>query len=352
MPVIYITSFQIQEVYMGNVCQANLGQAPARQAALGAGLTVHTPCSTINKVCASGLKSIMLAAQSLACNHQQIMVAGGMESMSNVPFFMARGETPYGGVKLVDGIVHDGLTDAYGNIHMGSCAEGTARAYELTREEQDAYAIMSYKRSANAWKMGSFASEVVPVSIPQKKGPDIEFTEDEEFKKVNFDKLSSLRPVFAKENGTITAGNASTLNDGAAACVLVNSEAVSKLNLKPLARIVAFADAAVKPVDFSIAPAYAIPKVLERAGKTTADIDLWEINEAFSSVALANIKHLKLDVEKVNIHGGAVSLGHPIGMSGARLLVHLVHALKKGQLGMAGICNGGGGAAAMLVEKL
>lgn len=343
---------QVEEVYMGNVVQANVGQAPARQAALGAGLDISTPCTTVNKVCASGLKSAMMAAQAIMCGHQEIMVAGGMESMSNVPFYMNRGEMPYGGVSLADGIVKDGLTDAYEHIHMGICAEKTAADLNISKEEQDDYAIESYKRSAAAAESGVLKNEIIPVRVKPRRGPEIVVNEDEEFRNIDIDKLKTLRPAFKKESGTITAGNASTLNDAAAACVLMSSDKAKELGLKPLARIVGFADAAVKPVDFPIAPPVAMEKVLKQCGLSVADVDMWEINEAFSVVILANMKLMNLDHAKVNINGGAVSLGHPIGMSGARILGHLVHSLKPGQTGMAGICNGGGGAAAMLIEKL
>ncbi|XP_030056123.1 acetyl-CoA acetyltransferase, mitochondrial [Microcaecilia unicolor] len=347
-----ITEDEVKEVYMGNVLQAGQGQAPTRQAVLGAGLPISTPTTTVNKVCASGMKSIMMAAQNLMCGHQQVMVAGGMESMSNVPYMMNRGATPYGGVKLEDLIVKDGLTDVYNKIHMGNCAENTAKKFNISREEQDSYAINSYTKSKNAWKSGILAKETVPVTISQKGKPDVVIEEDEEYKRVDFNKIPALKTVFQKEHGTVTAANASTLNDGAAALVVMTSDAASKLKVKPLARIAAFADAAVDPIDFPVAPAYAIPKVLADAGLKKEDIAMWEINEAFSVVVLANIKMLELDPEKVNIHGGAVSLGHPIGMSGARLVVHLVHALEKGQYGLAAICNGGGGASAVLIEKL
>ncbi|XP_064603177.1 acetyl-CoA acetyltransferase B, mitochondrial-like [Liolophura sinensis] len=342
----------VQEVYMGNVVQACLGQAPARQAALGAGLPISTPCTTVNKVCASGMKSIMLAAQSLMCGHQEVMVAGGMESMSNAPYYMSRGESPYGGVQLIDSIVHDGLTDAYDKIHMGSCAEMTAKNLKISREEQDEFAINSYKKSQAAAASGAFRKEIVPVEIPQRKGDPVIVSEDEEYKKANFDKFKTLKTVFQKEGGTVTAANASTLNDGAAALVLMTSQAAEKLGAKPLARILGFADAALKPVDFTIAPAEAMPKVLQQTGVKKEDIAMFEINEAFSVVVLANIKLLDLDPSKVNIHGGAVSIGHPIGMSGARITAHMVHTLKPGEKGLAGICNGGGGASALLLEKL
>ncbi|XP_050420575.1 acetyl-CoA acetyltransferase, mitochondrial [Adelges cooleyi] len=343
----------IQEVFLGNVCQGGVGQAPARQATIFAGLPKSTICTTINKVCASGMKSIMLGSQSLLCGHQNIIVAGGMESMSNVPFYLARGDTKYGGVNLSDGIVFDGLTDVYNKIHMGSCAENTAKQCGITRDQQDEFAISSYKKSAEAWKQGAFSEEIVPVNVPQKKGkPDLIVSEDEEFKRVDFDKFKKLNTVFQRDNGTVTAGNASTINDGAAALVLTDEVTVAKTNVKPLARIVAFEDGATDPIDFPIAPAVAIPKLLSKSGLSINDIALWEINEAFSIVVLANILKLDIDPTKVNIHGGAVSLGHPIGMSGARIVIHLAKALKPGQKGVASICNGGGGASSILIERL
>ncbi|CAM4395682.1 unnamed protein product [Lepidochelys kempii] len=347
-----IPAEEVKEVYMGNVLQAGQGQAPTRQALLGAGLPNCTPATTINKVCASGMKSVMMAAQNLMCGNQDVMVAGGMESMSNVPYTMSRGATPYGGVKLEDLIVKDGLTDVYNKIHMGNCAENTAKKLTVSREEQDTYAINSYTRSRTAWESGELTKEVVPVTISQKGKPDTEVKEDEEYKRVDFSKVPKLKTVFQKENGTVTAANASTLNDGAAALVVMTAEAAKRLNVTPLARIVAFADAAVDPIDFPIAPAYAVPKVLSDAGLKKEDIAMWEINEAFSVVVLANIKMLDIDPQKVNIHGGAVSLGHPIGMSGARIVAHMAHVLKQGQYGLAGICNGGGGASAILIQKL
>uniref|UniRef100_A0A8C2Q1U2 acetyl-CoA C-acetyltransferase n=1 Tax=Cyprinus carpio TaxID=7962 RepID=A0A8C2Q1U2_CYPCA len=345
---------EVKEVYMGNVLQAGEGQAPTRQALLGAGLPLSTPATTINKVCASGMKSIMMAAQSLMCGHQDVMVAGGMESMSQVPYVMAREAPPYGGVNLEDLIVKDGLTDVYNKFHMQmycTCAENTAKNSGISREEQDAFAINSYSRSKAAWESGILAKEVVSVSIPQKGKPDIVVKEDEEYKKVDFSKVPKLRAVFQKENGTVTAANASTLNDGAAALVLMTADAAKRLNVTPLAKILAFADAAVAPIDFPIAPAFAVPKVLKAAGVKKEDIAMWEINEAFSVVVLANIKMLDIDPDKVNINGGAVSLGHPIGMSGARIVGHMVHNLKSGQYGLAGICNGGGGASSILIQK-
>ncbi|XP_067123109.1 acetyl-CoA acetyltransferase, mitochondrial [Centruroides vittatus] len=343
----------VQEVYMGQVLQGSTGQAPARQAALGAGLPISTPCTTINKVCASGMKAIMLATQNLMLGHQEVMVAGGMESMSNTPYYLPRGDTPYGGVNLLDSLVYDGLTDAYKKIHMGNCAENTAKKFNIKREEQDDFAINSYKKTAESVKSGLFEKEIVPVTIPGKKGkPDTVVKEDEEYKRVNFEKVRSIPTVFQREGGTITAANASTINDGAAACVLMTSKAAEKYKVKPLARIIGFADAAVEPTDFPIAPAYAMPKVLQQVGKKTEDISMWEINEAFSVVVLANIKQMNLDPSKVNINGGAVSLGHPIGMSGARIVNHMVFNLKPGEYGMAGICNGGGGASAILIQRI
>ncbi|XP_012286156.1 acetyl-CoA acetyltransferase, mitochondrial isoform X2 [Orussus abietinus] len=348
-----IAKDQVTEVYMGNVCQAFLGQAPARQSTIFAGLPKSTICTTVNKVCASGMKSVMLAAQTLQTGHQDIVLAGGMESMSNVPFYLKRGQIPYGGTKIEDGIVFDGLTDVYNKIHMGNCAENTAKKLQITRQQQDEYAINSYKRSATAYEIKAFKDELVSVNVPQKKGkPDVIFAEDEEYKKVDFDKFGKLSTVFQKENGTVTAGNASTLNDGAAALILTTTEVAQKLNLKPLARIVAFQDAATDPIDFPVAPALAIPSLLQNAGVNKSDIAQWEINEAFSVVVVANQKLLDIDPSKVNIHGGAVSLGHPIGMSGARIIVHLTHSLKAGQKGVASICNGGGGASSILIEKL
>ncbi|XP_028840377.1 acetyl-CoA acetyltransferase, mitochondrial [Denticeps clupeoides] len=342
---------EVKEVYMGNVLQAGEGQAPTRQALLGAGLSLSTPATTVNKVCASGMKSIMMAAQSLMCGHQDVMVAGGMESMSNVPYVMAREPPSYGGVKMEDLIVKDGLTDVYNKFHMGNCAENSAKNQSISREEQDAFAIKSYSRSKAAWESGVFAKEVVPVSIPQKGKPDVVVREDEEWRRVDFSKVPKLKAVFQRENGTVTAANASTLNDGAAALVLMTSDAAKRLSAAPLARIIAFADAATNPIDFPIAPAFAIPKVLAASGVKKEDIAMWEINEAFSVVVLANIKMLDIDPSKVNINGGAVSLGHPIGMSGARIVGHMVHNLKPGQYGLAGICNGGGGASAILIQK-
>ena len=276
-----------------------------------------------------------------------------MESMSNVPYYLRRGPTPYGGVNLIDGIVHDGLWDPYNKFHMGNCAENTAKKLNITRQQQDEYGISSYKRSAEAWKNKIFDVEITPVSIPQKKGkPNIVISEDEEYKRINFDKFGSLQTVFQKENGTVTAGNASTLNDAACALILMTAEAAEKHKCKPLARVVGFADAETDPIDFPISPSLAVPKLLKQTGVRKEDVALWEINEAFSLVVLANMKLLELDIKNVNVNGGAVSLGHPIGMSGARIITHLVHNLKKGELGCASICNGGGGASSFMIEKL
>lgn len=343
----------VNEVYLGNVVSAGVGQAPARQAVIFAGLPKNTICTTVNKVCSSGMKTVMLGAQTLALGDQEVVLAGGFESMSNVPFYLRRGQTPYGGVKLDDGIVFDGLWDVYNKFHMGNCAENTAKKMGITRQEQDEYAINSYKRSAAAWSNKVFDAEIVPVKVPQKRGkPDLVITEDEEYKRINFDKFGSLATVFQREGGTVTAGNASTLNDGASALVLMTVEAAVKHKCTPLARIVAYQDAETDPIDFPIAPALAIPKLLSKAGINKQDVAMWEVNEAFALVAVANTKKLDIDPAKVNIHGGAVSLGHPIGMSGARIVTHLAHALKKGEIGCASICNGGGGASSILIEKL
>uniref|UniRef100_A0A8D3E9U0 acetyl-CoA C-acetyltransferase n=1 Tax=Scophthalmus maximus TaxID=52904 RepID=A0A8D3E9U0_SCOMX len=345
---------EVKEVYMGNVLQAGEGQAPTRQALLGAGLTLGTPATTINKVCASGMKSIMMASQSLMCGHQDVMVAGGMESMSNVPYVMTRETPTYEGVRMEDLIVKDGLTDVYNKFHMVTInfIKHGQKLPTSPGEEQDAFAIGSYSRSKAAYESGVLAKEIVPVSIPQRGKPDVVVCEDEEWRKVDFSKVPKLRAVFQRENGTVTAANASTLNDGAAALVLMTADAAKRLNVTPLARVVSFADAAVAPIDFPIAPAFAVPKVLDAAGLKKDDIAMWEINEAFSVVVLANIKMLDIDPTKVNVNGGAVSLGHPIGMSGARIVGHMVHNLKSGQYGLAGICNGGGGASSIVIQKL
>ena len=343
----------VDEVYMGAVLQGGMGQAPDRQAALYAGLPMSVPCTAVNKVCASGMKSIMQAAQSLQLGQNRVMVAGGMESMSNVPYYMARGDTPYGGVPLKDGLVADGLTDVYNKFHMGNCGENTAKKLGISREEQDEYGMNSYKRAAAAYEQGSIKDELVEVEVKGKRGKPSTFVkEDEEFRKVNFDKFAKLSTVFQKEGGTVTAGNASTLSDGAAATVLMTAEAAAELGCKPLARIVGYADGATDPIDFPIAPKFATEKLLKQTGMSAADVDLWEINEAFSVVVPANMKLDGLDPAKVNIHGGAVSLGHPLGASGTRIVNHLVFALQPGQKGVASICNGGGGASAIMIEKM
>lgn len=345
----------VQEVYMGNVLQAGEGQAPARQAALGAGLSNETPSTTINKVCASGMKAVMMASQSIKSGDQDVIVAGGMENMSQVPhYYSARNAVKLGDVKMQDGMLVDGLTDVYNKVHMGVCAEKCAAEYQFSREDQDNFAIQSYKRSAEAWASGKFKEEIVPVEIPQRKGEPIIFAEDEEYKNVNFDRIGTLPTVFQKENGTVTAANASTLNDGASALVLMSKEKMEELGLKPLAKIVSYADAAHEPEWFTTAPAKALPIALKKAGLEVSDIDFFEFNEAFSVVGLANNKILGLDESKVNVNGGAVSLGHPLGSSGARIIVTLINVLKQnnGKYGAAAICNGGGGASAIVIENL
>lgn len=345
----------VQEVYMGNVLQAGEGQAPARQAALGAGLSNEVPSTTVNKVCASGMKSVMLAATSIKSGDQEVIVAGGMENMSQVPhYYNARVATKLGDVKMSDGMLTDGLIDVYNKVHMGVCAEKCALKYEFSREDQDRFAIESYKRSAKAWSEGKFNDEIVSVEIPQRKGEPIIFAEDEEYKAVNFDRIGTLPTVFQKENGTVTAANASTLNDGASALVLMSKEKMDELGLKPLAKIVSYADAAQEPEWFTTAPSKALPIALEKAGLQLSDIDYFEFNEAFSVVGLANNKILGLDSSKVNVNGGAVALGHPLGSSGARIIVTLINVLKQnnGKYGAAAICNGGGGASAIVIENV
>ena len=345
----------VQEVYMGNVLQAGEGQAPARQAALFAGLSNETPSTTINKVCASGMKAVMMAAQSIKSGDQEIIVAGGMENMSQVPhYYNARTATKLGDVKMQDGMLVDGLTDVYNKVHMGVCAEKCAAEYQFSREDQDNFAIQSYKRSAEAWEAGKFKEEIVPVEIPQRKGEPIIFAEDEEYKSVNFDRIGTLPTVFQKENGTVTAANASTLNDGASALVLMSKEKMEELGLKPLAKIVSYADAAHEPEWFTTAPAKALPIAVKKANLDISDIDFFEFNEAFSVVGLANNKILGLDDSKVNVNGGAVSLGHPLGSSGSRIIVTLINVLKQNnaKYGAAAICNGGGGASAIVIENI
>ena len=350
-----LSADKVNEVYMGNVLQANLGQAPARQAAMAAGLTQEVPCTTINKVCSSGMKSIMLAAQSIMCGDNDIVIAGGMENMSSVPHYFAKGRNgqKLGDMKLIDGLVKDGLTDVYNKVHMGNCAELCAKEMNFSREQQDAFAIESYNRSASAWENGKFKDEVVPVAVPQRRGDDLIVSEDEEYKNVKMDKIPNLRPVFDKD-GTVTAANASTLNDGAAALLLMSAEKAKELGLKPLAKIRSYADAAHQAEWFTTAPAKALPIALDKANLSTSDVDYFELNEAFSVVGLANIEKLGLDAAKVNVNGGAVSLGHPLGCSGARIIVTLLHVLQQNdaKVGAAGICNGGGGASAMVVEMI
>ena len=344
----------VNEVIMGSVLQANLGQAPARQAAKFAGLPDHVNCTTINKVCASGMKSIMLAAQSIMLGDNDVVVAGGMENMSAVPFYSdsTRWGAKYGNAQLIDGLAKDGLTDVYGDFPMGNCAELCAKEMNFSREAQDAFAIESYKKSAAAWSAGKFKDEVVEITVKTKKG-DVLFSEDEEYKNVNFEKIPTLKPVFIKE-GTVTAANASTMNDGAAALVLMSKEKAEELGLKPLAKIKGFADAEQAPEWFTTSPSLAMPKAAQKAGLTIKDLDYFEFNEAFSVVGLANIKLLDLDASKVNVNGGAVSIGHPLGASGARIIVTLINVLKQngGKFGGAAICNGGGGASAMVIENI
>jgi acetyl-CoA C-acetyltransferase len=344
----------VDDVYMGSVMQANLGQAPARQAAKFAGLPDSVNCTTVNKVCASGMKAISMGAQSIMLGDAEVVVVGGMESMSNVPFYSdsTRWGAKYGNVSLIDGLAKDGLTDVYANYPMGNCAETCAREMKFSREEQDAFAIESYKRSAAAWSAGKFKEEVVPVTVKTKKG-DVVFAEDEEYKNVNFEKIPGLRPVFAKE-GTVTAANASTMNDGAAALILMSAEKAKALGLTPLAKIKGYADAEQAPEWFTTAPALAVPKAVSKAGLDMKDIEYYELNEAFAVVGLANMKLMNLDASKVNVNGGAVSLGHPLGCSGARVIVTLINVLKQNnaKYGAAGICNGGGGASAMVIERL
>ncbi|SMO94927.1 acetyl-CoA C-acyltransferase [Gracilimonas mengyeensis] len=345
----------IQEVVMGNVLSAGIGQAPARQAALKAGLHERTPATTVNKVCASGMKAIMIAADQIRLGQADIIAAGGMESMSNVPYYLPKQRfgAKYGHVEAQDGIVKDGLWDVYNNYLMGNAGDLCARECNISREEQDEYAITSYKRAIEATEKGYFEDEIIRMKVKDRKGNVSEVTKDEELDKVRFDKIPNLRPVFDKE-GTVTAANASSINDGAAAVLVMSAEKANELGLKPLAKILSHGSAAKAPEWFTTAPADAIPIALKRAGLSKDDIDLFEINEAFSVVALANNQILELDPEKVNIHGGAVSIGHPLGCSGARIIVTLLHALRRtnGKYGCAGICNGGGGASSLVIEML
>ncbi|MBS1652131.1 MAG: acetyl-CoA C-acyltransferase [Bacteroidetes bacterium] len=344
----------VNEVYMGSVLQANLGQAPARQAAKFAGLPDTVNCTTVNKVCASGMKSIALAAQSILLGDNDVVVAGGMENMSSAPYYVEsnRWGAKYGNTQLIDGLAKDGLTDVYGNVAMGVCAELCAKEHGFTREQQDAFAIESYKRSAAAWAAGKFKEEIIGVTVNTKKG-EVIFAEDEEYKNVNFEKIPALKPVFQKD-GTVTAANASTMNDGAAALVLMSKEKADALGIKPIAKIKSFADAEQAPEWFTTTPSQAVPKALNKAGLKSSDINYFELNEAFSVVGLVNTKLMNLDASKVNVNGGAVSLGHPLGASGARIIVSLINILKQNnaKYGAAGICNGGGGASAMVIENV
>jgi acetyl-CoA C-acetyltransferase len=345
----------VQELFMGNVLSAGLGQAPVTQVAQASGLGFEVPSTLVNKVCASGMKAVMFGAQSIMLGQNDIVVAGGMESMSNVPFYLtkARYGYKYGNGELLDGLQHDGLTDVYNHCAMGVCADNTAKEMNISRQDQDNYAIASYKRSANAWANGKFKEEIVPVPMTDRKGNVTEFAEDEEYKNVFFDKIPTLKPAFGKD-GTVTAANASTLNDGAAALILMSKEKATELGLKPLARILGFGDAAQDPMWFTTAPSLAIPKALKHAGVSQKEVSYYEINEAFSAVALANNSKLGLDGEKVNVNGGAVALGHPLGASGARIITSLINVLgqNNARLGVAGICNGGGGASAIVIEKM
>lgn len=345
----------VEEIFMGNVVSANLGQAPARQAALEAGIPTEVPCTTVNKVCSSGMKSIMFAAQAIQLGLSDVIVAGGMESMSNIPYYVpnARWGYKYGGGQFIDGLQRDGLNDAYGHEPMGIYADRTAEKYQISREEQDAFAIQSYQRSAKATEEGKFKDEIIGVAIPQRKGDPVMMTEDEEFRRVQFDKIAGLRPAFSKD-GTVTAANASTINDGAAAVVVASEEAIKNYNLTPIARIVSYADAAHEPEWFTTAPALAAPKALKQAGLDIGDMDYFEVNEAFAVVTMAFNKLLDVDPDRVNVHGGAVSLGHPLGASGARIVCTLQHVLndRHGKYGLATLCNGGGGASAIILEKL
>ena len=345
----------IDEVFMGNVLQANLGQAPARQAAIEAGLSESIPCTTINKVCSSGMKSIMIGTQSILCGDNEVVVVGGMENMSLVPHYLSnsRNGQKLGDFKVLDGLVHDGLTDVYNNKHMGLCAETCAKDMSFSREEQDKFAIESYTRSANAWKENKFKDEIIDVEVPQRKGDNLIINEDEEYKKVIIDKIPNLRPVFSKE-GTITAANASTINDGASALILMSLEKANELNIKPLAKIISYADAAHEPEWFTTAPSNAVEHALKKGKIDKSEVDFFELNEAFSVVGLANMKLLDISSDIVNVNGGAVSLGHPLGSSGSRIVVTLINVLKqnRAEIGVAGICNGGGGASAIVIKSM
>jgi acetyl-CoA C-acetyltransferase len=343
----------VDEVFMGNVVQSGVGQAPARQAALFAGLPNSVPCTTVNKVCASGMKAVMFATQSIQSGDAEIIVAGGMENMSLIPHYTyLRAGTKFGPTALMDGMQKDGLTDAYDNNAMGVSADLCASEHKISREEQDQFAIQSYERSAKAWQAGKFDNEIVPVAVPQRKGEPVIVSKDEEYTNVNLDRVSSLNPAFTKE-GTVTAANASTINDGAAALVVMSEEKAIALGLQPLAYILSYADAAQEPKWFTTSPALALPKALKKANLSIEDVDYFEFNEAFSVVGLANAKLLNIDLNKMNVNGGAVSLGHPLGCSGARIIVTLLNVLQQnnGKIGAAAICNGGGGASAIVIER-
>ncbi len=350
-----VAASEVDEVLMGNVVSANLGQAPARQAALGAGIGHHVPCTTINKVCSSGMKAIMFGAQSIMLGHNDVVVAGGMESMSNIPYYVPnlRWGNKFGNTNLIDGLSKDGLTDVYDQVAMGVCADKTATKYGVSRADQDAYAIRSYERAAATTTAGIFKEEIVAVSVPQRKGDPLSVVEDEEFKRVKFEKIPALRPAFTKE-GTVTAANASTINDGASALILVSKEKVEELGLQPIAKIRGFADAAHDPMFFTTAPTKAAPKALKNAGLEWSDIDYVEVNEAFAVVPIVFAQEMGVDMDKVNIYGGGVSLGHPLGASGARIVTTLQNVLTQNDagLGLATLCNGGGGASAIVLERL
>lgn len=348
-----LSADKVNEVFMGNVLQAGVGQAPAKQAALGAGIPNTVPCTTVNKVCASGMKAITFGVQSIIAGDNEIVVAGGMENMSLTPHYInGRTGTKFGNITMLDGITKDGLLDVYSQVPMGNCAEKCAEKYEITREDQDNFAITSYKRAAAAWEAGKFSEEIVPVTVSTRKG-DVVISEDEEYKNVFLDKIPGLKPAFDK-NGTITAANASTLNDGASAVILASKEAVEKYGLKAIAKIVSYADASHEPEWFTTAPSLAVPKALKKANLKVEDVEYWEFNQAFSVVGIANAKILGLNPEKVDVNGGAVALGHPLGNSGSRIIVTLINVLKQNnaKIGGAAICNGGGGASAMIIERI
>ena len=345
---------KLDEVYMGNVLQANLGQAPCKQAAIFAGIPENTPCTTVNKVCASGMKAISLAVQSIKCGDSEIVIAGGMENMSMVPhYYNARKAKKLGDINLTDGMVKDGLTDVYNKVHMGKCADECAKEYQISREDQDQFAIQSYQKASKATARGLFENEIVTVAVSQRKTDDVIINEDEEFKNVRIDKIPNLKPVFSSD-GTVTAANASTLNDGASAVILMTQEKADELNIQPLAKVISYADASQEPKWFTTTPNKAIRKALDKADLSISNIDFWELNEAFSVVGLVNTQLLNIHPNKVDVNGGAVALGHPLGSSGCRIVVTLINVLKqnKAKMGAAGICNGGGGASALIIENI